>query len=556
MTSSRAPLRIAGEQEYPVPPLELPDPERLPSLEALAQSDAVRLFIERAMAVKPEFRITAENAAAVAEICSRLDGLPLALELAAARVKLLTPQAMLPRLRKGLDLLASSSPDRTDRQRTLRGAIGWSYDLLDDGMKRLFARAGVFVGGATLEQLETVCGPAPDVGREVLDGLSELVDQSLLRQSEAEGEPRFRMLVTIREYALERLEASGEAREIRQRHADAYCDLAHAAAPQLQGPDRKQWLDRLEREHGNLRAALEFLIASGAADEASRLVFALWRFWQSRGHLREGRMWADRALALPGPSHDARLRALEAAGGLLYWMGDLLAARGYYRQMYDLAADDRDERGQAAYNIAFTFIVDAADIPTGRAFLEESLAVFRAKDDRAGIGRAAWALASTYIMGLDHSREEFLRGRSFAEEALAQHRPLENRFDVAWDLHSVGLSSLKLGDYERARLAWSEALDIFSAADDSSGIVLMLSHFAELAKAAGDLERHDTLVGAWTALEQRTGVGLASVWVTSEKRAAASDIPPERRVALERGLAMKTDEALAFARQLPATKTA
>ncbi len=213
VTSSRAPLRISGEQQFPIPPLELPDPERLPSLEVLAQSDAVRLFLERARAVKPDFMVTAENAAAVAEIVFRLDGLPLAIELAAARVKLLTPQAMLPRLKQGLDLLTSSAGDRTDRQRTLRGAIAWSYDLLDDGLKRLFARSAVFVGGANLEELEAVCGPAGDVGHEVLDGVSELVDQSLMRQSETDGEPRFRMLVTIRDYAVERLEAGGEREE-------------------------------------------------------------------------------------------------------------------------------------------------------------------------------------------------------------------------------------------------------------------------------------------------------------------------------------------------------
>src|SRR5439155_5296563 len=209
LTSSRAPLRISGEQEFPTPPLELPDPERLPSLEVLAQSDAVRLFIERARAVRPDFMVTAENASAVAEICFRLDGLPLALELAAARVKMLNPQAMLPRLKQGLDLLASSAPDRTDRQRTLRGAIAWSYDLLDEGLRRFFARGAVFVAGAMLEQLELVCGPASEIGGGVLDRASELLDSSLIRQQDAAGEPRFRMLVTVREFANEKLGTSG-----------------------------------------------------------------------------------------------------------------------------------------------------------------------------------------------------------------------------------------------------------------------------------------------------------------------------------------------------------
>src|SRR5437764_406183 len=200
IASSRAPLRIAGEQEFPVPPLDLPDPERLPALEVLAQSDAVRLFVERAMAVRPDFRVTADNAAPIAEIVYRLDGLPLAIELAAARVKVLTPQAMLPKLRQGLDVLASTARDLPERQRTLNGAIAWSWDLLNDSEKRLFGRLAVFVAGAMLPEIEAVSGDA-----EVLDVLSALVEQSLVRQSEVEGEPRFRMLVTIREYALVRL---------------------------------------------------------------------------------------------------------------------------------------------------------------------------------------------------------------------------------------------------------------------------------------------------------------------------------------------------------------
>src|SRR5881296_283655 len=200
ITSSRAPLRIAGEQEFPVPPLELLDPQQLPPVEVMAQSDAVRLFIERAMIVRPDFRITPENAAAVAEICSRLDGLPLAIELAAARVKVLTPQAMLPKLRQGLDMLASTARDLPERQRTLRGAIAWSWDLLNPAECKLFSRLAIFASGGMLAQVEEICGPAKELGAgNVLDVLSTLVEHSLVRQSEIDGEPRFRMLVTIRE---------------------------------------------------------------------------------------------------------------------------------------------------------------------------------------------------------------------------------------------------------------------------------------------------------------------------------------------------------------------
>ena len=553
VTSSRAPLRISGEQEFPVPPLELPDPERLPSIEVLAQSDAVRLFIERARAVKPDFMVTAENAAAVAEICFHLEGLPLAIELAAARTKLLTPQAMLPRLKQGLDLLASSSRDRTDRQRTLRGAIAWSYDLLDDGLKRLFARSAVFVAGAQLEQLEAVCGPASDIGHEVLDGLSELVDQSLMRQTEVEGQPRFRMLVTIRDFAMEKLAESDDAQQIHERHAGAYLALAEAAAPHLQGQDLKRWLDLLETEHDNLRAALDCAIDGGKVEGAVRLEYALWRFWQARGHLREGRSWADRVLAAAAGPPLLRIKALETAGGLAYWQADPKVI-DYYREAYELAREhgDRADRAKAAYNYSFTFSISGLspvqNYEEGRRYLQESLEGFRELGDRGAIGRAAWGLAVSYVNGT-RSRDELLRGREYALEALREHRALgeRNLFDEGWDLHLLGLVALKLDELDEAAGRFREALGLFVIAADTSGIVLMLSNIAEIAKRRGDLERQDILVGAWSALSQRTGIGLADLFGATEGRTVAADIPPERRGALERGMAMKTDAAVAYA---------
>jgi predicted ATPase/class 3 adenylate cyclase len=558
IASSRAPLRISGEQEFPVPPLELPDPERLPSLEALAQSDAVRLFIERARAVKPDFMVTAENAPAVAEICYRLDGLPLAIELAAARVKLLSPQAMLPRLKKGLDLLATSSPDRTDRQRTLRGAIAWSYDLLDDGLKRLFARSGVFIGGAMLEQLEAVCGPASEIGGEVLDRLAELLDNSLTRQLEAAGEPRFRMLVTISEFALEKLDASDEAQAIQQRHLETYLALAEKAAPLVQGNEQRRWLDLLELEHDNMRAALEHAIGRASVDEASRLLFSLWRFWQVRGYIREGLIWAQRVLVLPPGDARLRLRALEAAGGLAYWLGDLDLTERYYVEAYERAGalGDEPERAKAAYNLSFAYLLIESKHGRAKELLEEALTILRKYDDRGAIGRAAWALGAVYGEGWDRSHEDYLKSRQLAHEALEQHRLLGNRFDIAWDLHSTGLAALHLGDSDGAQSDFSEALQMFVDAGDSSGIVLLLSDFSELARVRGQTERLDTLVGAWTAMSKRTGVGLASLWGTTEGRVLAADIPEERRPAFDRGLAMKTDEAIAYALEPQPAKTA
>src|SRR5207302_5647945 len=325
LVSSRSVLRVYGEQEFPVPPLAVPDLKALPSLSALSQFEAVRLFIERAVAVKPDFRAPNENAPAIAGICERVDGLPLAIELAAARIKLFSPQALLSRLEKSLTALGSGGRDAPARQQTLRGAILWSYDMLSAGDRRLLARLSVFARGGNLEQLEPVCGPIEDVGGDVLQGLDWLADQSLLRRLPDFDEPRFLMLQTIRDFAMERLEESGEAHAIRGRHLAAFVALAQQAQPHLFGPRRKEWLERLEEDHDNFRAALEWSVTSGNAEEAMRLSAAFWRVWQMRGHLHEGRRRMDDVLAMPGSGEfpAERLAALEAAGGLAYWQADM-----------------------------------------------------------------------------------------------------------------------------------------------------------------------------------------------------------------------------------------
>jgi len=307
LVTSRAVLRVYGEHEFPVPPLTLPDPQRLPPPERLTQYEAVRLFIERALAVKPDFAVTNDNAPAVAEICRRLDGLPLALELAAARIRLLPPQAMLARLERRLPLLTGGARDLPARQQTLRNAIAWGYDLLGPGEQTLFRRLAVFVGGCTLEAAEAVGGGAV----EVLDGIESLVGKSLLRQEEGVGgEPWFAMLETIREFALERLEESGEAEAIRRQHAAHYLELAEQAESALKGSQQMAWLEQLEREHDNLRAALRRSVERGEAEYGLRLGGALGRFWWMHGYLIEGRAWLTALLALPGASSSTAARAL------------------------------------------------------------------------------------------------------------------------------------------------------------------------------------------------------------------------------------------------------
>ena len=321
MVTSRATLHLYGEREYAVPPLGVPEIGAASDLQELAGFEAVALFVQRATAVKPDFAITPANAAAVIEICNRLDGLPLAIELAAARIKFCLRKRCWPGW-------AAGSMPWTRRHEICRrvsrpsGRDPWSYDLLPPEAQRLFARFAAFVGGAGLDAALAVCG---DGGIDVLAGLGGLVDQSLIRQEEFEGEPRFAMLLTIREFALERLKESGEADAISACHAAFFLDLSEASAPGLTGPDQKRLLDELAREGGNLRAAITWSVENRSVETALRLGFALWRFWQMRGMLQEGAAVVERILAVPDPEGRADVagKALEAAGSIADWQADM-----------------------------------------------------------------------------------------------------------------------------------------------------------------------------------------------------------------------------------------
>src|SRR5688572_14628259 len=325
LATSRTPLGLYGEHEFPVPPLSLPDPDSLPLLENLTEYEAIRLFVERARAVRPDFSLTEENGPAVVEICERLDGLPLAIELAAARIKLLPPQVLLDRLGNRLKLLTGGARNLPERQRTLRNAIEWSYGLLDEGEKLLFGRLGVFSGGATLEAIEAVCDARGDLPTDVFDGASSLLDKSLLRQEEgAVGEPRFVMLETIHEFANVMLEESGEVEAVRRAHAEYFLALAEEAEPMLWGAEDAAWLDRLEREHDNMRAALSWAIEHEETTLALRVSGALRWFWYMEGYYGEGRRWLEAALGKDwGAAAEARARALEGVGWLASSQGDL-----------------------------------------------------------------------------------------------------------------------------------------------------------------------------------------------------------------------------------------
>ena len=314
LVTSREVLRLSGETDYPVPSMSLPDPKRLSSLAQATQYEAVALFIDRAMAAKPGFTLTDENAPAVAEICHRLDGLPLAIELAAARVRVLPPQRMLAELSHRLSFLMGGARDLPARQKTLRDAIDWSHNLLTGSEQRLLRRLAVFVGGCSLEAIEAVCNSESDLP--VLDALESLVNKSLVKQSEAQGQPRLAMLETIREYAREKLIAAGEAERMRERHRDYFLALAEEAEPKMKGAEQAEWLQRLEDEHENLRAGLDWSLVEAAAEAGLRFCGALQKFWFARGHLAEGREWCARVLAKAGAGTQTseRTKVLNAAG--------------------------------------------------------------------------------------------------------------------------------------------------------------------------------------------------------------------------------------------------
>jgi len=354
LVTSRIPLGLYGEHEYAVPPLSVPDPRRLPGLEALSQYEAVRLFIERAGAAKAGFEVNNANAPAVAEICARLDGLPLAIELAAARVKHLSPDAMLGRVGWRLRLLTGGARDLPERQRTLRGAIEWSHDLLDEGEKVLFARMAVFSGGRTLEAIEAVCDAEGDLQVDALDGVSSLLDKSLLGREEGpEEEPRFVMLETVHEYAREKLEESGEAEGVGRAHTRYFVALAERAEPELTGPEQKRWFARLEAEHGNLRAALSRSLEAGDSASALRIGAAVWHFWVVRGHFGEGRRWLAAGLA-GGEAVPAGIRAgaMHGLGELALWQGDRARAVEGLEASLTLYREAKNRRGEA-YALCF-----------------------------------------------------------------------------------------------------------------------------------------------------------------------------------------------------------
>src|SRR5712692_9243067 len=465
LVTSRAMLHLSAEHEFAVPPLALPDLKHLPDLVRLSQYEAVALFIARAQALKPDFQVSNATAPAVAEICARLDGLPLAIELAAARIKLLPPPALLARLGRRLAVLTSGVRDAPARQQTLRRTIEWSYQLLDADEQRLFRRLSVFVGGCTLQAIEAVCAAVdtqpPAVS--VLDGVASLIDKSLLRQIEQEAaEPRVVMLETIREYGREALAASGEAEVTHQAHAAYSLALAEAAEQTWNGPWQAVWFGRLEKEHDNLRAAMNWLLEQKEAEVALRLGTALWWFWYTQEHRHEG--WNELSRALErseGVTVPLRARALWATGSLAGSLGHV-------------------ERGEV--------------------LCQESVALFRGIGDIQGMGDATFHLAHVAF-----ARWDLAAARSLFEESLVFLRETGDKTLTAWALGALALVVLYQGEYARVHPLAEQARAICREVGDTTGVTMSLMTLARAVFWQGELVRAQTLAEEGLASASETG---------------------------------------------------
>ena len=548
LVTSRAPLHIYGENEFPVPPLPLPSSTGTPSPQELAQSPAVKLFLQRATAVKPDFKLGKDNAQAVAQICARLDGLPLAIELAAARIKLLPPATLQNRLDSRLRLLTGGARDLPLRQQTLRGAIDWSYGLLDPAEQKLFRRVSVFVSGCTLEAVEAVCDTKGDLGIDVLEGMASLVDKSLAQQISARAdESRFVMLETIREYGLECLASSGEEETTRRAHA-AYClVLAEEQASNAAQTVEAASLDLLESEHDNCRAALDWLIRKQNAEWGLRLAAALFGFWGTRDHLTEGRERLAKVLQLPGAAalSNARARALFAAGVLAGDQGDYTSSAALFEESLAIARHLNDKWGTAiALNALAVIAGNRGDLTAARRLAEQNVLAWRELGDRAGVGRSLSNLASVVKSQGDYSQAHSIFQECFSifselhdrggmaralnhqgdiardqgntveaaklySESLSMFREMDDRWGIAGCLADLGALVCEQGDHPGSQSLFAKSMTIFQELGHKRGIARLLECLASAAAVQGEAERSLRLAGAAAALRRNLGVPLA-----------------------------------------------
>jgi predicted ATPase/class 3 adenylate cyclase len=538
LVTSRAPLRLGLEQEFPVDPL--------------SETEAISLFVERARRANATFGLSDDNRAAVAEICRHLDGLPLGIELAAARIGLLPATAIASQLTTRLDLPGPGPRDLPARQRTLAETVAWSYGLLDEPARRLLARSSVFKGGFRLAELEAVGGPADELGAEVIDALSSIVEQSLAEPAMGPDVPRYRLLETIRMFGAGHLTESGEANEIRLRHAAAYLSLAEEAARHMPGRDQVPWLDRLDVEHDNVRAAIAWAVAAGETEIAHRLASAMWRFWHFRGHVTEGRARMADVLAMPGADAPTlwRLHALSAAGGLDWWAGAIPESDAHYSEQLEVARALENKHGiaDALFNLSHSrFALSNADFIAVGAIQAEAARLYRELGDEVGLARVEWAAGYPLMRSGRYEEAGVL-----IREALPRFEKNGDVFYVA--LASGALAAVALANRDLPTAIEKGILSLRSSYEirDVASITLLLRSAAFLLILARRPDAAATVMGAYEAHCRRYGIkppvdpeswlhvlGQAGELIATLER-------PELHEDRLRGEAMTTDGVVAY----------
>lgn len=486
LVTSRAILRVRGEHEFPLSPLALPDLRHLPDHENLLYVPSISLFIQRAQAVKPDFRLTDSNARCIAEICAWLDGVPLAIELAAARIKHLSPQDLLRRLERRLDVLTLGRADMPSRQQTLRATLTWSYDLLTADERTLFRRIALFAGGCTLEQLEVFCASLASLATPVLDVVASLIDKSLLQWSEQpDNEPRLLMLETVREYALECLVESGEREICRQAHAFCYITLIKEAEQSENGPLHPLWLARLEQDYENIRVMLQWLLECESVEELLQLSDVLAQFWLMRGYISEGRLFLAKALATESFGESAaqlQAKAFYAAGRLAFYQSELGLAASFLENSERLYQEQENKRGVAAALLLMGAIKRwQGTCELGNTMLEKSLGLYREVDDRSGLADGLLTLGM-----LAHSSGNFTSARNLCEESLAIARAIAYTWAIAANLHYLGWIAYLQHNYEVARAYSEESLAHFKLLGKPPLIIEAMIVLAYEQRALGD----------------------------------------------------------------------
>jgi predicted ATPase len=510
LATSREPLGVPGEHLVRLPTLTAPVPPA-PPLQQLAQYESVRLFIDRALLIEPAFAVTNENAPAMAEICHHLDGIPLALELAAAWVSVLSPEQLIARLEDRFRLLTGGSRTVLPRQQTLRATLDWSYDLLIEAERALLQRLAVFAGGWTLEAAEAVCAGEEIEAGDVLDLLARLAQKSLVLSEAAGNERRYRLLETIREYGSEKLQGAGEEAALRGRHRDWYLALAERAEPHLKGPQQQPWLERLGEEYDNLRAALRWSAEKGEADAGLRLGGALWWFWHVRGYLEEGRKRLAEVLAASQASEPtaARAKALNGAGGLAQDLGHYEEARSLYGGSLAIWRELGDKRG-IAYSLGNLGSVAShtGEYSVARSFYEQTLALGHELEDMWSV-----AMALNHLGILALYQGQYAEARSLYEESLSIRRELGDKRSIAGSLSNLGIVARNEGDYGRARSRYTEALTINRELGDKQGIANTLNNLGNVAYSQGDHGRarslHEESLEMRRALGDKSGVAMS-----------------------------------------------